>query len=283
MKRVGIIGGTGLYQLPGLEVVEKKEVKTPFGNPSAALTVGLLGKQEVVFLPRHGENHEKLPSEIQFRANIYALKSLGVTRTLSISAVGSLREDLKPGDWVIPSQYIDFTKGFRVPSFFGNGVTGHVSTALPVCHEFSDYVANSIQGFNSLHTNRTYLCVEGPRLGTQAESHLFRQWNADIVGMTACPEVFLAREAQMNYLTLAIVTDYDCWRPQTDDHVTVEKVIEQYKKSLSTVMKWLASFFENEIPSWEDSVARTSTAGALMTPLEAMSGDQRTWVQTLLL
>ena len=191
---IGIIGGTGLYGMKAIAEVAVRSVATPFGSPSAPVRIGLLGGKRVAFLSRHGEHHEFIPSEINFRANIWALKSLGVRTVIGVSAVGSLRAELQPGDLALPSQYIDATRGLRAASFFGGGMVAHVSTAEPTCRATADCIARVARGFGwTLHTERTYACVEGPRLGTRAESLMLRGVGADLVGMTNVPEVFLAR------------------------------------------------------------------------------------------
>lgn len=221
---LGVIGGSGLYELPGIRDVEPVRLDTPFGAPSDELVRGRLGDVRVVFLPRHGRGHRLLPTEIPFRANIYALKQLGVSWLLSIGAVGSLREHLPPGHVVLPDQFIDRTVA-RQSSFFGEGVVAHVSLADPVCAPFADIVAAAVQeAGGTVHRGGTYLCMEGPQFSTRAESHLYRQWGADVIGMTNWQEAKLAREAELCFASLALVTDYDCWK--TDEaHVVIEDVL----------------------------------------------------------
>lgn len=210
--RLGVIGGSGLYQLPGLRNQNWIEVDTPWGKPSDALLRGELGAIEVIFLPRHGRGHRLLPSELNYRANLYALKQLGVTDILSISACGSFREELAPGTFVIVDQFIDRTQG-RLRSFFGDGVVAHVSAAEPTCSRLGEAVSRAAQAVTIPHkTGGTYLCIEGPQFSTRAESSLYRSWGADVVGMTNLPEAYLAREAEICYQTIAMVTDYDSWR-----------------------------------------------------------------------
>ncbi|MGZ3696546.1 MAG: S-methyl-5'-thioadenosine phosphorylase [Bdellovibrionota bacterium] len=226
---IGIIGGTGLYQLEGMSELTSREIETPFGKPSAPISVGKLEGREVAFLPRHGLHHELLPGEINFRANLYALKKIGVREILSVSAVGSLAREIEPGQLAAPSQYLDFTRGRREHTFFGGGLVAHVSTAEPVCARL---VAKLGSG---LHTGKTYACVEGPRLGNRAESEFLRRSGAHLVGMTNVPEVYLAREAQLCYATIAVVTDYDCWMEDPAQHVSALQVFPLYRQSLGKV------------------------------------------------
>jgi 5'-methylthioadenosine phosphorylase len=211
--------------MPGLEDVQEKEVSTPFGDPSSPIVTGYLEGESIAFLARHGIGHHRSPSEVNFRANIYALKSLGVQRIVSISACGSLREDYAPGDIVIPDQLFDFTKG-RQRTFFGEGMVAHISIPDPFCAELSEEVYKSVKlTGNSVHLGGTYITVEGPRFSTRAESNTFRGWGMSLIGMTTSPEAYLAREAEICYATLAHVTDYDVWHV-TEEPVTVEMVIE---------------------------------------------------------
>ncbi len=222
---IGIIGGSGLYDIDGLEKVEWRTVGSPFGAPSDALMFAELAGQKLVFLPRHGRGHRLPPSDLNFRANIDALKRAGVTEILSLSAVGSLREDLPPGTFVIVDQFIDRTFA-REKSFFGTGLVAHVSMAEPVCPRLGDVLEDSLQacGIKAVRGG-TYLAMEGPQFSSKAESELYRQWGCAVIGMTNMPEAKLAREAEMCYATVAMVTDYDCWHPD-HDHVTVETIIQ---------------------------------------------------------
>jgi 5'-methylthioadenosine phosphorylase len=231
---LGIIGGTGIYALDGLEVLEQHQLKTPYGSPSGAVISGRLSGQELCFLARHGQGHQLLPSEVNYRANIWALKSVGVTRIVAVSAVGSLRQEIQPGDLSIPDQYFDFVKGNRDKSFFGDGLVAHVSTAEPTCSQLTLQLQRAAKERDTvLHTGKTYGCVDGPRLGTRAESFFLRgAAGCDLVGMTNVPEAFLAREAQICYVTLCIATDYDCWQDDPAQHVSVAQVIARYGDSL---------------------------------------------------
>jgi 5'-methylthioadenosine phosphorylase len=224
--KIGIIGGSGLYQMPELTDVEEMLVHTPFGNPSDKFILGTLEGERVAFLPRHGVGHRYTPTEVPFRANIYAMKLLGVERILSASAVGSLQEKYAPLDMVIPDQFFDRTRG-RVPesTFFGEGIVAHIAFAHPVCSAVGDALEASCKTVNvNVHRGGTYICMEGPAFSTVAESNVYRSWGMDVIGMTNLQEAKLAREAEICYATLALVTDYDCWHPG-HDAVTVEAVI----------------------------------------------------------
>jgi 5'-methylthioadenosine phosphorylase len=222
--RFGVIGGSGLYQMEGLADVEEYKVVTPFGDPSDAVVVGTLEGTPVAFLARHGRGHRIMPTEVNYRANIFALKSLGVEQVISISACGSLREHLHPGEVVVPDQLFDFTKK-REYTFFGNGLVAHIGTADPYCAGLSTLVADAVEeAGGTVHRGGCFITIEGPRFSTKGESHTFRAWGMDIIGMTACPEAFLAREAEMCYATMAHVTDYDVWH-ETEEPVTVEALL----------------------------------------------------------
>ena len=231
--RFGIIGGSGLYRMPELTAVEEVKVDTPFGDPSDSFVVGTLEGERVAFLPRHGRGHRYTPTEVPFRANIYAMKLLGVERILSASAVGSLQEKFAPLDMVIPDQFFDRTRGrVRESTFFGDGIVAHVSFAHPVCSELGDVLENACSVADvKTHRGGTYLCMEGPAFSSVAESNVYRSWGMDIIGMTNLQEAKLAREAEICYATLALVTDYDCWHPG-HDAVSVETVIEYLNKNV---------------------------------------------------
>ncbi len=231
--RIGIIGGSGLYQMPELANVREVPVETPFGSPSDSFIVGELDGVTVAFLPRHGRGHKLTPSELPFRANIYAMKVLGVEYILSVSAVGSLQEKYAPTDFVIPDQFFDRTRARAHEStFFGEGIVGHVTFAHPVCSELGDILEASCKTVGvKTHRGGTYICMEGPAFSTKAESNVYRQWGMDIIGMTNLQEAKLAREAEIAYATLALVTDYDCWHEGHDD-VTVDMVIEYLNKNV---------------------------------------------------
>jgi 5'-methylthioadenosine phosphorylase len=231
--RVGIIGGSGLYQMPELTAVEEVKVDTPFGPPSDSFIVGTLEGERVAFLPRHGRGHRLTPTEVPFRANIYAMKLLGVESILSASAVGSLQEKYAPLDMVIPDQFFDRTRGrVRESTFFGEGIVAHMSFAHPVCGRLGDVLEQSCQATDvKAHRGGTYLCMEGPAFSTLAESNVYRSWGMDIIGMTNLQEAKLAREAEICYATLALVTDYDCWHPG-HDAVSIEQVVEYLNKNV---------------------------------------------------
>ena len=231
--KIGIIGGSGLYQMPELKEIDEIEIQTPFGKPSDAFIVGTLEGERVAFLPRHGRGHRFTPTEVPFRANIYGMKLLGVERILSASAVGSLQEKYAPLDMVIPDQFVDRTRArARESTFFGEGIVAHVAFAHPVCKDLGDALEQSCKTTEvTVHRGGTYLCMEGPAFSTVAESNTYRSWNMDIIGMTNLQEAKLAREAEICYATLALVTDYDCWHPG-HDAVTVETVIEYLNKNV---------------------------------------------------
>ena len=263
---IGIIGGSGLYAMPGLTEVHELAIPTPFGDPSDALVLGMLEGRRVAFLARHGRGHRLLPSELNFRANIYALKSVGVAQILSVSAVGSLKEEHKPTDFVIPDQFIDRTFD-RSATFFGDGIVGHVAFGDPVCATVSGALASACAACGVVGTRGgTYVCIEGPQFSTRAESNLYRSWGADIIGMTNLQEAKLAREAELCYATLAMVTDYDCWRAGHDD-VTVEQVIavmHQNTANASSVVREAVKL----LPTERSCACATAAQFAIMTNRE---------------
>jgi 5'-methylthioadenosine phosphorylase len=227
---IGIIGGSGLYHMPGLERSREVRVKTPFGDPSDALVVGTLEGKRVAFLARHARGHRFLPTEINYRANIHAMKQLGVERIISVSAVGSLQEDLKPLDFLIPDQFYDRTR-HRVSTFFGGGVVAHVGFDKPVCPQLAQILGAACDAANvRVHRGGTYVCMEGPQFSTLAESHVYRQLRFDVIGMTNLTEAKLAREAEICYSTVAMITDYDCWHPEHAS-VTLEEIISNLNKN----------------------------------------------------
>jgi 5'-methylthioadenosine phosphorylase len=233
---IGIIGGSGLYSMPGFEAHEERKIDTPWGAPSDSYIVGSLAGKEVAFLARHARGHRYSPSELNFRANIWGMKSLGVERILSLSAVGSLKEEHKPLDFVIPYQFVDRTRG-RISTFFGEGLVAHVSFAHPICSQMADIAfASGRDAGISVKLGGTYLCMEGPAFSTLAESNLYRSWGMDVIGMTNLQEAKLAREAEMCYTTVAMVTDYDCWHPE-HDAVTVEDIIANLTQNAANAAK----------------------------------------------
>jgi 5'-methylthioadenosine phosphorylase len=233
---VGVIGGSGLYQMEGLKKIREIEIKTPFGRPSDQFVRGIFGGTEFVFLPRHGKGHRWLPTEINFRANIFAMKKLGVDRIISVSAVGSLREEIAPGDIVIPDQFIDRTTQ-RPSTFFGKGVVAHVSLADPFCKDLAEkLVTAATSEGGKVYPRGTYLCMEGPQFSTRAESHLYRSWGADVIGMTNLQEAKLAREAEICFGTLALATDYDCWNQAAGD-VEIENVLAVLRQNVALAQR----------------------------------------------
>lgn len=279
---IGIIGGTGLYRMEALQVTQTREVSTPFGPPSSPIVLGVLQGREVAFLARHGLHHDLLPGEINFRANIWALKSVGVRTVIGVSAVGSLREAIRPGDLSLPSQYLDFTKGQRAATFFGRGMVAHISTAQPVCSSTTALITRVARSLGTkVHENKTYACVEGPRLGTRAESFFLRGAGADLVGMTNVPEAFLAAEAQLGYCTISLATDYDCWLDDASQHVSAEQVIALFHKNLGKVQQLLAGAVAEYVED-ESRACRRALRTAIVTPREQMTDEQRGIVDFLL-
>lgn len=268
--KIGIIGGSGLYKMEALQDVEERRIDTPFGAPSDALIIGTLDGTRVAFLPRHGRNHHLLPTELPYRANIYAMKSLGVDYIISASAVGSLKAEMKPVDMVIPDQFIDRTK-HRVSTFFGEGIIAHIGFGDPVCAKLSQILGDAVESLDlegsDLHRGGTYICMEGPAFSTKAESNLYRSWGASIIGMTNLQEAKLAREAEIAYATLAMVTDYDCWHPD-HDNVTVEMVIGNLQKNAVNAQKVIRETVKRLGVEMPVSVAHSALAAGLMTPLE---------------
>ncbi|TDF37531.1 5'-methylthioadenosine phosphorylase [Alteromonadaceae bacterium M269] len=271
---LAIIGGTGIYQLDAFDVLEVHHLDTPYGH--AEVTECQFEGRKVFFLARHGSSHQLLPHEVNYRANIYGLKSLGITQVIGLSAVGSLQIEVKPGDLSIPDQYMDFVKGAREKTFFGNGIAAHVSTAEPTCRELADDIEKAAKKAGiELHRNKTYACVDGPRLGTKAESEFLRgPAGCDLVGMTNVPEVFLAREAQLAYCTITIATDYDCWQDDPSLHVTVDKVISRYGESLQKATQLLLAYLREPEIEYQCQ-CRSSLAGAILTPEQALSDEQK--------
>jgi 5'-methylthioadenosine phosphorylase len=278
---LAIVGGTGLYELPGLEIQQRIQGATPFGEPSGEILKGKFGQNEVLFLARHGSGHRLLPHEVNYRANVFALKQAGATMLLGFSAVGSLALEVKPGDLAMPEQYFDWTRGQRQRTFFGGGVAAHVSTAKPVSAVMVDAVqATAARCDLKVHRGLTYACVEGPRLGTQAESHFLRQAGCHLVGMTNVPEVFLAREAQMAYATIGLVTDYDCWLEDPSQHVNVASIFELYGATLRKAAKVLDALLAQPLPVPEPAI-RSALGSAMLTPDAALTEEQKLWLDVL--
>lgn len=278
---LAIVGGTGLYELPGLEVHERLPADTPFGRASGEVQRGRLHGHELLFMARHGAGHKLLPHEVNYRANVYALKRAGATMLLGFSAVGSLVERVAPGDLAMPEQYFDWTRGSRERSFFGGGVAAHVSTAKPVSARLVGAVQAAATSIGvQVHRGLTYACVEGPRLGTQAESFFLRGAGCHLVGMTNVPEAFLAREAQIAYATVGVVTDYDCWLDDPEQHASVSVILERYAKTLEQARRVLDALLRSPLPEPEPEI-RGALAGAVMTTDAAMSAAQREWLGVL--
>ena len=271
---LGIIGGSGIYNMASLRDVKNIEVQTPFGSPSAPIITGKLNGKPVAFLARHGIGHHISPSEVNYRANIYALKSLGVQRLVSVSACGSLRDDYAPGHIVIPDQLFDFTRN-RKRSFFGEGLVVHIGTADPYCVDLSKLVFDAVRdvGGTTVHRGGISITIEGPRFSTRGESNLFRQWGMAIVGMTACPEAFLAREAEMCYATMAHVTDYDVWHIN-EEAVTVEMVIRTLNQNTDIAQKALETLVSN-LPEENDCGCDHALKDAIITNPAVVSVETR--------
>ena len=281
--KIGIIGGSGLYKMDALENVREVKLSTPFGEPSDALIVGQLEGTTVAFLARHGRNHHLLPSELPFRANIHAMKQLGVEYIISASAVGSLQETAKPLDIVIPDQFIDRTKN-RVSTFFGDGLVAHIAFGDPVCSNLADVLADAVESLESevnLHRGGTYVCMEGPAFSTKAESNLYRSWGATVVGMTNLPEAKLAREAEIAYATLALVTDYDCWHPDHDS-VTVEMVIANLQRNAVNAQEIIKAAVKRIKTEPPQSVAHSALKYSILTPLDKIPDSAKEKLELLI-
>ena len=268
--KIGIIGGSGLYKMEALTDVEELKVDTPFGDPSDAIILGTLDGTRVAFLARHGRNHTLMPTELPFRANIYAMKSLGVEYLISASAVGSLQEKAKPLDMVVPDQFIDRTRN-RASTFFGEGLVAHITFGDPICTKLANILAEAAESLDmpevTLHRGGTYVCMEGPAFSTKAESNLYRSWSATVIGMTNLPEAKLAREAEITYATLALVTDYDCWHPDHDS-VTVEMVIGNLQKNAINAQRVIREVVNRVAKNPPVSEAHEALKYAIITPLD---------------
>ena len=279
--RIGIIGGSGLYQMEGLTGISEVSLDTPFGKPSDNFMLGTLEGQRVAFLARHSRGHKLLPTELPFRANIYAMKMLGVEWIISASAVGSLQEQYAPTDIVVPDQFFDRTRG-RVSTFFGEGVVGHITFAHPVCSDLSEIIARACEASGvKVHRGGTYLCMEGPAFSTLAESRLYRSWGMDIIGMTNLQEAKLAREAEICYATMAMVTDYDCWHPEHDS-VTVDMVIEYLNKNSANAQKIIRDAVRQLAAFEQECQYRSAIKHALLTQREAIPAETKQKLQAIL-
>jgi 5'-methylthioadenosine phosphorylase len=270
--RIGVIGGSGLYQMEGLTDVEERQVSTPFGDPSDALIIGTLSGQRVAFVPRHGRGHCLTPSEVPYRANIYALKRLGVEHIISVSACGSLREHLHPGDVVIPNQLVDFTKE-RARTFFGQGLVAHLGVADPYCSHLSEQLADATAATGGVvHRGGRYITIEGPRFSTKGESHLYRSWGMDIIGMTSSPEAFLAREAEICYAVMAHVTDYDVWHEE-EEPVSVEALIATLNRNTDLAQQVVARVVESLASVSCACECREALASAIITQRDLIPSE----------
>ena len=279
---LGVIGGSGLYDLPGLTGVRRERLATPFGEPSDEYLIGKLGDQEMVFLPRHGKGHRLSPTEVNSRANVHGMKQLGVTRLISVSAVGSMREEIAPGELVLVDQFIDRTVA-RPRSFFGGGVVAHVAFSDPVCPQLHAHLrAAALATGASAHEDGTYVCIEGPQFSTRAESLLYRSWGVDVIGMTAMPEARLAREAQICYATLALATDYDCWY-EGHAAVTVQQVMETMQRNVAAARDVVRAAAQSAGALAEQSCdCGRALEHAVMTAREAIPAEARERLKLLL-
>lgn len=282
--RIGIIGGSGLYKMDALQDREEVEVNTPFGPPSDRFIVGTLDGVKVAFLARHGRHHQFLPTDLPFRANIYAFKTLGVEYIISASAVGSLQNAAKPLDMVLPDQFIDRTRN-RISTFFGEGIVAHITFGHPICLALANVLAEAIDSIDlpevNLHRGGTYVCMEGPAFSTQAESNLYRSWGGTIIGMTNLPEAKLAREAEIAYATLALVTDYDCWHPDHDS-VTVEMIIQNLQRNATNAQKVIRETVRRLAETWPESEAHSALKYAILTPMEQVPLETQRKLEHLL-
>jgi len=270
---IGIIGGSGLYEMEDLKDVKHVALDTPFGRPSDAYIVGKLKGNQVAFLPRHGRGHRLSPSELNFRANIYGFKKLGVERLVSVTAVGSLKEHIHPLDIVIPDQFFDYTKQ-RVSTFFGDGLVAHIAFAEPVCPDLAQLIYTSAKKSSaSVHRGGTLLCIDGPAFSTRAESHVYRQWGMDIIGMTSLQEAKLAREAEICYAAMALVTDFDCWHTE-ESEVNVETVVQNLKKNIS-IAKRVIQMVVPDISKKRTCLCATALKDALMTDPQVIPPETR--------
>ncbi len=282
--KIGIIGGSGLYKMEALKDVKEVVVSTPFGSPSDAVIIGTLAGNSVAFLARHGRNHTLLPSEVPYRANIHAMKQLGVQYLISASAVGSLKTEAKPLDMVVPDQFIDRTKN-RISTFFGEGIVAHIAFADPVCSQLAKVLSEAVASLNltdvTLHRGGTYVCMEGPAFSTKAESHLYRSWDATVIGMTNLPEAKLAREAEIAYATLALVTDYDCWHPDHDS-VTVEMIIANLQRNATNAQKVIQETVKRLGENPPPSEAHSALKYAILTQLDKVPQEIKQKLELLL-
>lgn len=279
---LAIIGGSGFYELDGINHLQTHQITTPFGVPSCAIIEGEIDARRILFLARHGESHSLLPHEVNYRANVFALKQLGATQIIGFSAAGSLREEIEPGSLALVDQYFDHTRGERKKTFLGEGLVGHVSMAEPVCPVLVDGLIEASKTIGlSLHNGKTYGCVEGPRLGTRAESFFLRNAaGCDLVGMTNVPEAFLAREAQMGYASVCMVTDYDCWMDDPSMHVSVETFFETYGQTVEKAKQLLSAFIQLPAQPSPDAI-RTCLSKSMLTPPDHFSEEHKAVMEVL--
>jgi len=272
MAKIGIIGGSGLYDIEGIKDIKAVRLKTPFGQPSDEFILGSLEGREVAFLLRHGRGHKILPSELNYRANIYAMKVLGVERIISVSAVGSLKEEIKPRDFLLPDQFVDRTNQARKTTFFGQGIVAHIAFAEPVCPVLSNVLYQAAKDLDiTVHPKGTYLNMEGPAFSTQAESRLYKSWGMDVIGMTNMPEARLAREAEICYATLAMVTDYDCWHAEKKT-VSADLIIQTMKKNIHDAKNLIKTAI-TKIPYKRDCLCSCALKNAIVTSPKEISAE----------
>lgn len=270
--RIGIIGGSGLYNMNALTDVYEKEIDTPFGAPSGPITIGTITGEKVAFIARHGQGHTLNPSEVPYRANIYALKSLGVEYIVAVSASGSLREEFAPGHFVIPDQLIDFTKGKRETTFFENGLVAHVGVADPFCDQIRTLIGEALtEAGATVHMGGKFITIEGPRFSTKGESQLYRQWGLDIIGMTTSPEAFLAREAEICYAVMSAVTDYDVWH---EEEVTAEAVMKTFAQNVRLAQQAVINVVPKIAQLTEPAAAHNALKGAIMSHEDLLNPNQ---------
>lgn len=277
---IGIIGGSGLYAMDGLTDTRKIRVKTPFGDPSEAIVLGTLEGKRVAFLARHGRGHRILPGEINYRANVYAMKMLGVERIISVSAVGSLKEDLRPGEFLVPDQFFDRTSK-RVSTFFGAGIVAHVAFAHPTCGQLSSVLADAcVHQAVKVHRRGTYICIEGPQFSTLAEAEVNRQLRFDVIGMTNVTEARLAREAEICYATIAMITDYDCWHPEHES-VTAAQIIATLNQNAENAQKVLRAAV-GELPAGRSCKCGSALQHALVTDMKIVPRATKKWLAAII-
>jgi len=274
VKRIGIIGGSGLYNIEGIRDVERVQITTPFGSPSDEFMLGNLEGRQVVFLPRHGKGHKVLPGEVNFRANIYGMKKLGVERIISVSAVGSLKKEVKPLDFVLPDQFVDRTNQARKTTFFGQGIVAHIGFADPVCPLLAKTLFEAAEELGiTIHPKGTYLNMEGPAFSTRAESELYKSWKMDVIGMTNMAEARLSREAEICYVTLAMVSDYDCWHTE-EETVSVDLIIQNMKSNIRNAKRLIKSAI-SRVPETRDCLCAQALKDAIITSPEEVPAEVR--------